>query len=246
MAGRQHTHAQRQLAEQRLLAGEPAAAVSRDLQLSERSVVRWRDALGVAPKPRGFPRGKARKMTSGTVEPDFASWVAALGKHFTDLEALATSDTPNLLTRIARGWRKVQQGDTFKVGGAVTEPAAALSVGGVIGCEATQALTERAFGKDWATIGRDSLLERALPATEAAATAEGQRLRGEVSARVAILSEGERLAWDGAGMRASELAAGCQVVSVRLLGERLEGASVRLWRDGRLRDHEAKRKTRQP
>ena len=64
MAGRQHTHAQRQLAEQRLLAGEPAAAVSRDLQLSERSVVRWRDALGVAPKPRGFPRGKARKMTS--------------------------------------------------------------------------------------------------------------------------------------------------------------------------------------
>lgn len=212
MAGRQHTFAQRQLAEQRLLAGEPAAAVARDLQLSERSVMRWRDALGVAPKPRGFPRGKARRVTALSVEPDFADWVAKLGQHFADLQTL--TQAKGLLALVQREWRERRRHrGLFVVNDKVAYANTATAVGGAIESPAAAALFARAGGNDWDAVGAESLRDRALPSGQRAARAEGQRLRAEVLTRLVALRDAQPTG--------SPLDAACVIVASHLLGEDL-------------------------
>ena len=224
MAGRQHTHAQRQLAEQRLLAGEPAAAVARELQLSERSVTRWRDALGVAPKPRGFPRGKARRVTALSVEPDFADWVEKLGKHFADLQTLSEAKHLDAAQRQWREYlpspeiarllgRKQWLSGVFVVNGKVAEADTATSVGGAIKSPTAAALFARAGGNDWDAVGAESLRDRALPSGQRAARAEGQRLRAEVLTRLVALRDAQPTG--------SPLDAACVIVASHLLGEDL-------------------------
>jgi hypothetical protein len=224
MAGRKHSHEQRELAELRLRQGHPAAAVARDLKLPERSVARWRDALGITPKPRGFPRGKPRRVTALSVEPDFADWVAKLGKHFADLQTLA--EATGMLALVQREWRERSRptriarllGRTplsglFNGNEKVAEVSAATVVGGVIESQAASALFARAGGKDWDAVGAESLRERALPSGQRAARAEGKRLRGEVLSRLVALRDAQPTG--------SPLDAACVIVASRLLGEDL-------------------------
>ena len=245
MAERRHTQEQRALAELRLRQGQPAAAVARELELSERSVSRWRDALGIAPKPRGFPRGKPRTITAATVEADFTHWVEQLGKQFSDTQTLAEAQG-GLLTMVQRNWRRVTRGEEYAIGKRVTDPSAVLAVGGTIESEAGWALFSRVGGTDWDVIGAALLAERALPADTA--HAEGQRLRGEVLNRLLILSEAHPVG--------SALNAACSIVASRLLGEDLTqwgydgrqvgwAASGNIWQAARVRELRS-RKSRQP
>jgi hypothetical protein len=224
MAERRHSQEQRELAEQRLRQGHAAAAVARDLKLPERSVARWRDALGITPKPRGFPRGKARRVTALSVEPDFADWVAKLGKHFADLQTLAEA---NHLSAAQRQWREYLPspdiarllGRTrwlsglFVVNEKAAEADAATAVGGAIESQAASALFARAGGEDWDAVGAESLRERALPSGQRAARAEGKRLRGEVLTRLVALRDSQPTG--------SPLDAACVIVASHLLGEDL-------------------------
>jgi len=241
MAERRHSQEQRELAELRLRQGQPAAAVARDLKLPERSVARWRDALGITPKPRGFPRGQTRRITALSVEPDFADWVAKLGKHFADLQTLAES-REGLLVKALRKWRTVldaPRGTEFRDGERVFDPSAAIAVGGAIESQAASALFARAGGKDWDAVGAESLRERALPARRAQAHAEGERLRSEVLTRLVALRDAQPTG--------SALDAACVIVASRLLGEDLArwsydddgeriAQSESLWQSTRLRE----------
>jgi hypothetical protein len=236
MAERRHSQEQRELAELRLRQGHPAAAVARDLKLPERSVARWRDALGITPKPRGFPRGKPRRVTALSVEPDFADWVAKLGKHFADLQTLAES-RDGLLVKALKNWRIVTRGTEFRDGERVFDPSAAIAVGGAIESQAASALFARAGGKDWDAVGAESLRERALPASAAQAHAEGERLRSEVLTRLVALRDAQPTG--------SPLDAACVIVASRLLSEDLArwaydgediAQSESLWQSTRLRE----------
>lgn len=234
MAERKHSQEQRELAELRLRQGQPAAAVARDLKLPERSVARWRDALGITPKPRGFPRGQARRVTALSVEPDFADWVTKLGKHFADLQSL--SEAKGLLALVQREWRE-RRSRLFVVNEKAAEVDAAIAVGGAIESQAASALFARAGGKDWDAVGTESLRERALPASPAQAHAEGERLRIEVLTRLVALRDAQPTG--------SALDAACVIVASRLLGEDLArwgydgediAQSESLWQSTRLRE----------
>ena len=164
-------------AERRLRAGDPVDRIARDLHLSRTTLQRRRAQLdGVAPRPRGFPKGLRRKLTAETIEPDFIQWLTDWGASVA--EGLHQLDgSPDRARLLASAQRS---GTLSPIGRRITV------VSGVIESEAAQALFDR-LTVGWGEVGRLSLIRRGIPAPDQAAQAEGQRLQDEVGLRIEVI-----------------------------------------------------------
>lgn len=164
-------------AERRLRAGDPLDRIARDLQLSRTTLQRRRAQLdGVAPRPRGFPKGLRRKLTAETIEADFIQWLTDWGASVA--EGLHQLDgSPQRVRLLASAQRR---GTLSPIDRRITV------VSGVIESEAAQALFDR-LTVGWDEVGRLSLIRRGIPAPDQDAEAEGQRLQREVALRIELV-----------------------------------------------------------
>ena len=162
-------------AERRLRAGEAAETVAATLRLPPSNVHRWREALGIPPQPRGWVKGRPRRVTAGKVEADFRELITAWGAQVAHGLALTDTERRHLTAAIRAG--------------RLTDVAYTLTTVTVaIHSEAADALWLRLGRTPWADAARQRLIDEGTTVvTDQMVAAKAERLRRLVTERVAAL-----------------------------------------------------------